>query len=390
MSHSAGRTVRIEDVPVVRHADAGPTGSTTVDLTDEVTPPTNQGRCGSCWAITTSQCLRDRVNRARRAAGQPDIPELSHQFLIDCSRHCVTFRGRRGCSMQCHGGFLATGYAFLQEVGTPREQYHPNRHHRQRGEDHIDHRETSTTECPRFVDTDEPLYRAQGYYNVHLYTRTFGITNARTQPDPMSPAELERNANNIAAEIRKSGPVAVCFNLFSDFRAFWRHPNSANMVYRLGWQLPRAVRDSINPVGDVRWTKQRPMHGIHFKTGHSISIVGYGVESIAGEPEPVPYWICRNSWGRPGNTYKGGFFKMWRGINASAIEADVGAPSVVALTAQTMPLPPSGAAEAAEAGGGGAELMPSGAAGPAAPSPPWGLLMVAMLLLLLTVLVQLK
>lgn len=379
-------TVQIESVKVVQHGDDDVTGA--VDLTAEVTPPTNQGRCGSCWAITTSQCLRDRINRARRKRGLAEIPELSHQFLTDCSNHCITFRGRRGCSLQCHGGFLVTGFQFLHEVGTPREQYHPNRHARQAGIDHIDHRETTVAECPRIVEPDEPLYKCQGYYNVHLYTRTFGITNARTRPDPMSPAELRRNAANIAAEIRKHGSVAVCYNLFSDFRAFWKHPNSKNMVYRIGWQLPRAVRDAINPVGDIRWSRTSPKHGIYFKTGHSISIVGYGEQHVPGEPAPVPYWICRNSWGRPSNTFNGGFFKIWRGINASAIEADVGAPEVAEGPAAAMALPPS--SSPALDPSGAPPLHPSAHPALAAPPSQWWMLAVVLVLLVLLVTLTLR
>lgn len=332
-------TVRIEDVRVVRHSDT--LSKPSVDLSRKVTPPTNQGRCGSCWAISTTQCLRDRINAKRRRSGLQDIPELSFQFIIDCSKHCVTFRGRKGCSLRCNGGFLATSYEFLKDVGVPREKFHPNRHSNQSGLDHIDNVDgRKVRACPRHVDEGEVLYKCKDYYNVHIYEHTFGITNARTIPHPMSKEELNKNAINIANEIAKNGPVAVCFNLYSDFKEFWNHPNSANIIYRLGWNLPRSIRDKIDPVGSVNWTQRFPHHGIYFKTGHSISIVGYGSQEVPGEGM-VDYWICRNSWGRPHNTYNRGFFKIWRGINASAIEADVGAPEVSTDLAKSFPLMPS-------------------------------------------------
>lgn len=335
--------VRIEDVRVERHPGSPPKAS--VDLSTKVTPPTNQGRCGSCWAISTTQCLRDRINAHRRKRGLGEIPELSFQFIIDCSEHCVTFRGRKGCSLRCNGGFLATSYQFLKEVGTPRENYHPNRHSRQSGIGHIDHVDAGNVRpCPDRVSNGETLYKCQDYYNVHIFEHTFGITNARSRPRPMTPDQLRRNADNIASEIARNGPVAVCYNLYSDFKEFWRHPNSANMVYRLGWNLPKSIRDQIDPVGSVRWTQRHPHHGIYFKTGHSISIVGYGTQDVPGEG-PVDYWICRNSWGRPANTYNRGFFKIWRGINASAIEADVGAPEVSARFSRVLSLSTSSSAD---------------------------------------------
>jgi len=318
-------TIKIEDVPVKRHSVNSRPAS--LDLSSVVTPPVNQGLCGSCWAISTSQCLRDRINRVRK---EP-IPLLSFQFIIDCSRHCVSFQGRHGCALSCNGGFLATSFKFLQDVGTPRENFHPNRHVDERGEDHIDGTSGSAAACPSKVDPAEPMYKCDGFYNVHVFLDTFGITNARMKPKHKTPQQLQANAANIAEEIFRNGPVAVCFNLFSDFRTFWSHPQSASMVYEIGWQLPREVRESgeIDPVGSVDWTQANGPYGIHFKTGHSVSIVGYGTQQVEGRS--IDYWICRNSWGSSGHNK--GFFKIRRGVNASAIEGDVGAPLVRAASA---------------------------------------------------------
>lgn len=335
---SPSSTVVIENVPVKRHNTSKRPAR--YDLSRVVTQPVNQGLCGSCWAISTTQCLRDRTNRFRKKT----IPELSFQFVIDCAKNCVSYRGRRGCALNCNGGFLATSFKFLQDVGTPREQYHPNRHANERGEDHIDGASSATASCPRKVDKDEQLYKCDGFYNVHLFDDTFGITNARMKPTFKTPEQLAANAANIAEEIYLNGPVAVCFNLFSDFKAFWMHAKSAQMVYQIGWELPREARASIDPVGSVSWTRATGPYGIHFKTGHSVSIVGYGSQRVYGEPEPVDYWICRNSWGPSPNTYNNGFFKIRRGINASAIEGDVAAPVVLEQSAMALPaLAPSGA-----------------------------------------------
>ncbi len=319
-------SVRIEDVPTKVHTTF--THPAKHEPFETLTEPVNQGLCGSCWAISTTQSMRDRINRVVPANQRP--PALSFQFIIDCAKNCVTFQGREGCALDCNGGFLITAFKFLQMVGTPREAYHPNRHVDENGEDHIDGTAGKALACPKKVPCHEMLYKCDAFYTVQLYPDMFGITNARTPPKFKSAKQLELNAKNIAEEIYLNGPVAVCFNLFSDFKAFWLHPNSKNMVYEIGWQLSKNLRTLLSPIGNVFWTQQNGPHGIHFKTGHSVAIVGYGTQAsldkdAKGNPIMVDYWVCRNSWGPAPNTYHNGYFKIRRGINCSAIESDVAA-----------------------------------------------------------------
>lgn len=312
-------TIRIEDVPVKKHSTITRPAAYESHI-DTLTAPVNQGLCGSCWAISTTQSLRDRINRKRKSLL---APPLSFQFVIDCATNCVTFQGREGCSLDCNGGFLSTSYEFLKVVGTVREDFYPNRHDDESGIDHIDGTSGEAQSCPASIPESEPVYKCLGFYNVHVFPDMFGITNARLRPRIRSPEQIKANADNIAEEIFINGPVSVCFNLFSDFRDFWMHPNSSNMVYQIGWKLKKAVRDTIDPVGDIRWGSELPAkYGITFKTGHSVSIVGYGVQHD-DEGNKVDYWICRNSWGYAPNTLHNGYFKIRRGINSSAIEADV-------------------------------------------------------------------
>ena len=79
-------------------------------------------------------------------------------------------------------------------------------------------------------------------------------------------------------------------------------------------------------VGDVRWTEATGPHGIHFVTGHSISLLGWGTDPAHGD-----YWIARNSWGPAASD--GGFFRIRRGVNCCAVEGDV-----CGMTVATPPL----------------------------------------------------
>lgn len=312
------KTMRVEDIPV-RVYDRLTHPPVYEDHVPTLTKPVNQGLCGSCWAISTSQCLRDRMLRLDPSA---PIPDLSFQFIIDCAKNCVTFQGREGCALDCNGGFLSTSFLFLQMVGTTRDSFFPNRHDDEDGIAHIDGTRGVRGTCPQMIPAHETVFKCDDFYNVHIYPDMFGITNARNPPRKRSPADLKRNADNIAEEIFRNGPVAVCFNLYSDFKDFWMHPDSKNMIYQLGWKLPLGIRRTIPAVGNVNWTEKASMYGIYFKTGHSVSIVGYGVMQTPDEG-PVEYWVCRNSWGRASNTLHNGYFRIRRGINCSAIEADI-------------------------------------------------------------------
>ena len=325
-------TLKVEDIPIHQYENLTHP-PVYEEHVSKLTEPVNQGLCGSCWAISTTQCLRDRLMRITAAP----LPELSFQFVIDCAKNCVTYQGREGCSLECNGGFLSTSYQFLKTTGTVQETFYPNRHVDENGIDHIDGVRGTAGGCPDAIPEDEPVFRCDAFYNVHIFPDMFGITNARMPARPRPALELKRNADNIAEEIYRHGSVAVCFNLYSDFKDFWMHPNSKNMIYELGWQLPASLRRTIPQVGSVKWTTPSTgMYGIHFKTGHSVSIVGYGTQTTADGP--IDYWVCRNSWGKPNNTYYNGFFRIRRGVNCSAIEADVCA---CVVSKSPLPEPPA-------------------------------------------------
>lgn len=335
----ASGTINVESVRVQRHDYAH--YSTPVELVAHpLSAPVSQGRCGACWAISTTQVLRDRINRERTHPRHKlaPIPELSAQFVTDCCKTCVEYRGRVGCAIKCGGGFLVSGFHCLRTTGTPREGYHPSRAHGS-SQAHLDGTADTAGKCPDRVDASEPLYRCADYYTVNLYPDMFGITNGRDRGPRYTPEQLRRNEHNILIEIAEHGPVAVCFNMFSDFRPFWNHPNSGNMVYEIGWQLFKADREAIDPVGDPKWTKQSGPHGIHLKLGHSVSIVGWGVQQTPDGP--VDYWLCRNSWGQPSNTATAhgvhGYFKIRRGVNCSGIGGDVAACALEPLAALAAP-----------------------------------------------------
>lgn len=331
-NHLSGHTIRIEDVPVRRLVKEGqvdhyaPDLPASYDFTQQhafAQAPIQQGLCGSCWSISTTQVLRDRANLFRVKHGRaPDVPALSYQLVADCASNCITYGGRRGCARSCNGGFLVTGFAYLKERGAVSDVVWPNRFQDEDGLEHIEQTndgngKSATAACPD-LPASEPRIRCDNFYIVNLYD-TFALTNARSTDVGMSGPQTADNERNIMREIYERGPVAVCFNLYSDFREFWKSEHNSDTVYQIGWQLPAADRARIDPVGRPYWSDSNPgPGGIVFKTGHSVSIVGWGEQA-----DGTKYWICRNSWGPSPNTYRQGYFKIRRGINAAAIESDV-------------------------------------------------------------------
>lgn len=100
----------------------------------------------------------------------------------------------------------------------------------------------------------------------------------------------------IQVAIMEAGPVQAAFSVWSDF-----------MQYKSG------VYQHISGL---------------FEGGHSVKIVGWGVEPASGNNASVPYWIVANSWGTTWG--EDGFFRMVRGVDECYLETNaiVGTPSV--------------------------------------------------------------
>ena len=133
--------ISIENVKVRKAASVInlPTNYDTSRIFDFLQPPVNQGACGACWAISTTQVMRDRLNMWRQRHGlTPNIPSLSFQLVIDCAANCITYKGRKGCAKSCNGGFLVTGFKYLETKGTTREKFYPNRYTFVDGLEHIE------------------------------------------------------------------------------------------------------------------------------------------------------------------------------------------------------------------------------------------------------------
>lgn len=250
----------------------------------------DQGRCGSCWAVSMTSASRDRV--CLSSNGQKRV-YLSSSDLLSCC-------GYR-CGDGCNGASgLDSGWNYWIHQGLVT------------GSDYLIHTDSDVS------DTNK-LGVCWPYEfppcSVKDNTTMNGLTNdCDTSGLPQTPQcrsscvdsslewkdqksygriaySLPRNEEQIRAEIYMNGPVQAAFVVYEDFTAY--------------------------KSGIYRHLKGKDVGG------HAIKIVGWGEEEVPkedGSKELTKYWIIANSWSK-GWAKEGGFFRMLRGANECGIES---------------------------------------------------------------------
>ncbi|KAL2927235.1 Cysteine protease RD19A [Bienertia sinuspersici] len=86
-----------------------------------VTPPKDQGGCGSCWAFSTTGAM-EGANFL--ATGK--LESLSEQQLLDCDRECDPEGAADDCDQGCDGGLMNNAFEYLLKAGgLMREEDYP-------------------------------------------------------------------------------------------------------------------------------------------------------------------------------------------------------------------------------------------------------------------------
>lgn len=63
--------------------------------------------CGSCWAFSTVGSLESAIAIKNKKEGKNEVPNLSEQELVDCSREY----GNEGCN----GGLMNWGFDYVMD-----------------------------------------------------------------------------------------------------------------------------------------------------------------------------------------------------------------------------------------------------------------------------------
>ncbi|XP_047735535.1 dipeptidyl peptidase 1 [Hyalella azteca] len=208
-----------------------------VEGVNYVSPVRDQGNCGSCYAFASTALLESRVRILTNNSRQ-DI--FSPQEVVSCSR----------LSEGCNGGFaylIAGRYA--KDIGFVNEScnfYFGG--------------ESECSTDPSCARTYVSRYAFVGGY--------YGGANEALMMEALV----------------KEGPIAVDFNVESDFSGYHQG------IYV---HLPAVKRD-FDPV---------------YTVNHVVLVVGYGVDEASG----MKYWIVKNSWGQDWGEQ--GYFRIRRGTN---------------------------------------------------------------------------
>ena len=292
-----------------------------------LSPVQNQGKCGSCWAFSSTSTLSDRFNiqslgklnivlSASRLilcdmSGLEDFTNLS---LEDRKDLCRTIGLSSNCSKEdlvhhnmfsilqykkdktgaCTGNNLLDAWRYLYFIGSNSTKCMPN----------------SNLGSSYFGRDYAGISDYSGPYSLPICSEVSGnlgdmcsdyTINNRNSAERGTPARYYRcisyysvpgtsknggSEEMIRNEIFSWGPVSTAMAVYPDFYTF----DSTKEIYE--------------------WNNKGPQVG-----GHAVEIVGWG------ESGDKKYWIIKNSWGKKWGIE--GYFKMIRGKNNCKLEENV-------------------------------------------------------------------
>jgi cathepsin C len=200
---------------------------------DYTHPAVNQGSCGSCWAVSTSDMLSMRVAIATNNTWKP---RLSAQEMLVCSDKY---------GQGCEGGFPYLAMKYVQDYGLGVDECYPYE-----GRD-----EKCKTRDAAYTSQKAEQCTAHKRIGVSEYMYIGGGYGAATVEAMME-------------EVYTNGPITVCIE-----------PSSALMYYSSG------VFEEDEQLSELQLNPWQ-------KTDHAVIVVGWGTNK-KGER----YWIVKNSWG---------------------------------------------------------------------------------------------
>jgi cathepsin B len=255
--------------PAVAKSDAAPPSFDAVQnwpqCADIIGLIQDQSACGSCWAVSTTSAMSDRLCIASNGQIRKSISALD---LMACCDEC---------GYQCDGGWPDEAWNYFTETGivtgdnytadTGCKPYPIAPCWLSGGQINCPDEPSSDFSCKQSCQTsykDEPYNKDSYFGSSTLY--------------------FSNQNDDVIQELITNGPVVAAFDVYEDFYSY------TGGIYEY--------------------------QGGDYVGGHAVRIVGYGTEN------GVDYWKVANSW----DTFwgeDGGYFRIVRGTNDCEFESEI-------------------------------------------------------------------
>ena len=251
-----------------------------------ISAPLNQGRCGSCWAFSTTTSASDRLRIATNGKvlntpivydlytnpSQPPeevhtIDTLSPYHLAACNNCDILMRMGKSamakwmsdvgeCNKECNGGIIPYAYHFISKIGL------------------------TAMSCEYKAGRKEK-YICEPDITCPVYKGKTGV--------PEQDVFQLVGVDSIKKSLMLYGPVTVGFTVYQSFETFYKDPKNAKKAY-----------PPVEQIKDGSWKDT-------VLGGHAVVCLAWDEDENGKE-----FWIIRNSWG---SLHWGdcGYFRMYVG-----------------------------------------------------------------------------
>jgi hypothetical protein len=309
---------------------------------DFLSPPLNQGHCGSCWAMSSTSSLADRFMIQEKRDGLVLNPLPT---IICTDKECRNHPRALGssCTAGCAGGFPEHCQDFFSTMGAVENKQgngYPT------WENYCESQGQCCDKACQQNPQSSPVMKCKeikgGFYTSMETPPSLTVIDEGTKT-----VKINQTIGNIKREIMENGPIVGKFAVFGDFIA--NHSglktngkefdwSSTNHIYINGaydQELKKSFQHLAKntPNGDPEKIKILSEGKMPVKTDgclsgvspsktlagwHAVEIVGWGRQQIENDHEhkndhkhknkDIDYWVVKNSWGTKWN--KGGYYKF--------------------------------------------------------------------------------
>lgn len=264
-----------------------------------IRPIVNQGKCGSCWAYSSTGMLGARFGIQSR--GKLKV-NLSPERLILCSGNFqeINFDFENLLIRQatqyeilqnygCSGNTLLNAFIYLFLIGTV-EQKCVDKSLGSSFYNELNDNTEDTVDNISLCSNVTGLFRDLCQNNFQNRVTGFETGEASRFYGCVTYYAIPENVREIMIEIYRWGPISSAYTLYADFYEFdFSEDSEHGGIYEYDGVSPKI-------------------------SGHAIQIVGWGVW------KGKEYWWVENSWGTDWGI--NGFFKILKGVNMCGIESN--------------------------------------------------------------------